>query len=103
MPSRRNFLRTPAGVLSPGLSAPKGDTSVRGTPSSALIRGRLFSADLPPFEWQEFRATGYSVPVTGIIYRTPLAYWFVAEDRHRSVSGMPLGGIDTGGLDLEGS
>ena len=51
----------------------------------------LFPTGLPARQWQQFQAAGYSQPVTGIIYRGD----------PRPVSGMPLGGIDTGCLDLE--
>ena len=46
----------------------------------------------PPPGWSEFSAKGYSVPVTGVIYD---------ENYLRPVSGMPIGGIDTGCLDIE--
>ena len=52
---------------------------------------RLFPAHLPSAQWKEFRATSYSKPVTGIVYR----------GEPRPVSGVPLGGIATGYLDLE--
>jgi uncharacterized protein (DUF608 family) len=52
---------------------------------------RLFPIELPPNQWSEFSADGFEVPVTGVVYR---------EDKP-AVNGMPLGGIDTGCLDLE--
>ena len=52
---------------------------------------RLFPAGLAAAQWSEFRAAGYSAPVTGIIYR----------GEPRPHSGMPLGALDTGCLDLE--
>jgi uncharacterized protein (DUF608 family) len=52
---------------------------------------RLFPARLPSAQWEQFRATAYSRPVTGIIYR----------GEPRPVSGLPLGGIASGYLDLE--
>jgi uncharacterized protein (DUF608 family) len=50
----------------------------------------LFPLDLKKLEWTEFRADGYDRPVTGVIYHpdTPVE------------SGMPLGGIGTGCLDI---
>ncbi|NPV54319.1 MAG: hypothetical protein HPY71_12510 [Firmicutes bacterium] len=53
----------------------------------------LFPMDLPAQEWVEFFAEGFSRPVSGVIYR---------RDSH-VVSGMPLGAIDTGCIDLETS
>ena len=53
--------------------------------------GRLFPAGLPEREWVEFPAEGFDQPVNGVIFRTG-----------NSLScGMPLGGIDTGCIDLE--
>ena len=52
---------------------------------------RLFPTDLQPNRWVEFAAEGFADPVTGVIYR---------EDRP-AVKGMPLGGLDTGCVDLE--
>jgi uncharacterized protein (DUF608 family) len=52
---------------------------------------KLFPTDLPERQWFEFSARGFSNPVTGVIYRaaSPIA------------CGLPLGGIDTGCIDLE--
>ena len=54
-------------------------------------QGQLFPMDLPTCEWVEFPAEGFSKPVSGVIYRL----------KNPVTSGMPLGGIDTGCLDLE--
>ena len=49
----------------------------------------LFPTDLPGAEWTEFPAAGFTVPVTGVIYR------------HASApQGMPLGGLGTGFITL---
>lgn len=53
----------------------------------------LFPTSLPGREWVEFRAAGFAEPVCGVIYRTKDAV----------TNGMPLGGVDTGCLDLETS
>jgi uncharacterized protein (DUF608 family) len=110
MPSRRNFLQATAGVVSfpwtkPVMETLAAGSSVPGTVSATAEHGRLFPADLAPFHWQVFPAAGYSAPVTGIIYRSRQGPWdyFSAEERPRPVSGVPLGGIDTGGLYLEGA
>jgi uncharacterized protein (DUF608 family) len=51
----------------------------------------LFPTHLPPLEWSEFPAAGFSTPVAGVLY----------HGSHPPVCGLPLGGIDTGCLDLE--
>ena len=53
--------------------------------------GRYFPEGLLHAQWTEFPARGYSRPVTGVIYR----------GRPRPTCGMPLGGIDTGCIDIE--
>ncbi len=52
---------------------------------------RLFPTDLPEREWSEFAAHGYEAPVSGLIHR----------GTNPPVCGVPLGGIDTGCLDIE--
>ncbi|MGD8750568.1 MAG: GH116 family glycosyl-hydrolase, partial [Anaerolineales bacterium] len=52
---------------------------------------RLFPPHLLHAKWQEFDAAGFSKPVTGVIYR----------GEPRPTCGMPLGGIDTGCIDIE--
>lgn len=52
---------------------------------------RLFPPHLLHAQWRTFSAHGYAQPVTGVIYRgTP-----------RPTCGMPLGGLDTGCIDIE--
>ena len=51
----------------------------------------LFPTDLPEREWVEFPAEGFSAPVTGVIHRRS----------YRALCGVPLGGLDTGCLDLD--
>jgi uncharacterized protein (DUF608 family) len=51
----------------------------------------LFPADVPRGEWREFRAEGYADPVWGVVYGSP----------DTVTNGMPVGGVDTGCLDLE--
>jgi len=51
----------------------------------------LFPTDLPEREWVEFLAQGYPAPVCGVIHR----------GSNPPVCGVPLGGIDTGCIDLE--
>lgn len=57
------------------------------------MKGRLFATDSPAAEWVTFRAEGFSEPVTGVIHRRAKP----------ATNGMPLGGIDTGCIDLETS
>ncbi|MBI2843253.1 MAG: hypothetical protein HYX78_07610 [Armatimonadetes bacterium] len=53
----------------------------------------LFPRDLPGKEWVEFRADGFSRPVSGMIYRL----------KDKVICGVALGGIDVGCIDLETS
>lgn len=52
---------------------------------------RLFPPHLLHARWRTFRADGYTHPVTGVIYR----------GEPRPTCGMPLGGLDTGCIDIE--
>ena len=54
-------------------------------------KNRLFPPHLLHAAWLNFEAEGYSKPVTGVIYR----------GEPRPTCGMPLGGLDTGCLDIE--
>jgi len=58
----------------------------------AAAKPSLFPAGLPAGDWSEFEAQGFRVPVWGAPYSGELA----------PTCGMPLGGVDTGCLDLEG-
>ena len=53
--------------------------------------GRLFPLDLPDRQWSEFEAAGYEGPVPGVIHR----------GTNPPACGVPLGGVDTGCLDIE--
>ena len=53
----------------------------------------LFPTNLPTARWAEFPAEGFSKPACGVIYRLD----------QPATDGMPLGGVDTGCLDLETS
>lgn len=57
----------------------------------APIPARLFPPHLLHATWQRFAAEGYRLPVTGMVFR----------GEPRPTCGMPLGGLDTGCLDLE--
>ena len=50
----------------------------------------LFPTNLPLLTWSEFPAAGFSKPAAGVLY----------HGRQPPVCGLPLGGIDTGCLDL---
>lgn len=54
----------------------------------------LFPTDVPEIRWAEFEAAGFTGTVAGLIHRDPSG---------PAVCGMPLGGIDTGCIDLETS
>lgn len=53
--------------------------------------GKLFATDAPGNGWRQFPAAGYCEPACGVIYRLG----------DRITDGMPLGGIDTGCIDIE--
>jgi len=57
---------------------------------SPLLAGPLFPDNLANAKWVSFDATGYTKPVTGIIYR----------GKPQPVTGMPLGVLDTGFIDI---
>src|SRR5450759_2866040 len=52
---------------------------------------RLFTGNLLHATWQTFEAAAYPHPVCGVIYR----------GEPRPTCGAPLGGLDTGCLDIE--
>ena len=54
----------------------------------------LFERDVPELEWAQFRARGFERQVCGTVYR---------DRTSPAVCGVPLGGIDTGCIDLETS
>jgi uncharacterized protein (DUF608 family) len=53
----------------------------------------LFQADLPSREWVQFQADGFEKPVCGVIHRLDKP----------ALSGVALGGLDTGCIDMETS
>ena len=102
--TRRNFLRLSAGASALTMNGLNGLADTGGA-SEALVPmdpkqpDRLFSPGLKGAQWNTFHAAGYSKPVSGICYRTkPDGYFGLYIDRPFPVSGMPLGGIDTGAL-----
>ena len=62
-----------------------------GSQSAINSGNRLFPPHLLHARWHEFQAEGYAEPVTGVIYR----------GNPRPTCGMPLGGLDTGCIDIE--
>src|ERR1017187_1204646 len=63
-----------------------------GLKASGEESGDLFPAgSLSELAWSQFTASGFTEPVCGLIYRKSKP----AE------CGLPLGAIDTGGLDLD--
>jgi uncharacterized protein (DUF608 family) len=55
-----------------------------------MNNSKLFPIDLPTAQWSKFNAQGFRNQVTGVIYRKEC----------QPTCGMPLGGIDTGLIDL---
>ena len=107
--SRRKFLAISAGASAltlngVGSSAGSGRVPAAPVPMDPKEPDRLFSPGLKGAEWNTFSAAGYAKPVSGICYRTkPEGYFGLYIDKPLPVSGMPLGGIDTGALYLEPS
>ena len=52
---------------------------------------KLFPTDTADRTWSEFEASGFSTPVSGVVHR----------GTNPPACGVPLGGIDTGCLDIE--
>jgi uncharacterized protein (DUF608 family) len=59
----------------------------------------LFPADVPRNEWVQFGAEGFSEPACAVLYQLDHPAWL--SRRRLRPNGMPLGGIDTGCIDLE--
>jgi len=59
----------------------------------------LFPAETIHNAWQQFRAVGFFEPACGVLYR--LDRYVHQRMRRKRPNGMPLGGIDTGCIDLE--
>ncbi|HWD18975.1 MAG TPA: GH116 family glycosyl-hydrolase [Verrucomicrobiae bacterium] len=60
--------------------------------SLAAVGGAtLFPVKQKSAEWTTFDAAGFAAPVTGVIYHTD----------HPPVSGVPLGGVGTGAIDVD--
>jgi len=68
---------------------------------------RLFSTELPSNEWVQLKAEGFKKEACGVVYRLDRPAWLSANRRDPMTprwnrpNGMPLGGIDTGCIDLE--
>ena len=97
--NRRTFVRDSIAGLA-GLSSllgPQeklkagGQTKNRNATRPSHAPASLFPTGVPELEWREFAAQGFSKPACGVIY----------ERKHRPENGMPLGGMDTGRLDLQ--
>ena len=67
--------------------------TLEGEGATERSGSKLFATDLPGSKWVQFSAEGFSNPITGVIYR-------LAQP---ATNGMPLGGVDTGCIDLETS
>ncbi|MGD9636797.1 MAG: GH116 family glycosyl-hydrolase [Pirellulales bacterium] len=81
-------------VLVVALSAGAGFTE-KGSAAAPAAGGaadsRYFPAGILHATWQEFPVAGYQMPITGVVYR----------GLPRPTCGMPLGGLDTGCIDIE--
>ncbi len=68
--------------------------AIEYTPSPASAKARLatlFPTDLPELQWLEFSAVGFQHPVSGALFR----------DSKPPCCGVPIGGLDTGCLDMD--
>ncbi len=88
--SRREFM---TGLAGAAVAAPLFGcaTASQETPAGTSAVDRLFPIDAPPSHWSEFRAFGFPHPVSGSIFRGSAP----------PCCGAPLGGIDTGCIDLD--
>lgn len=59
----------------------------------------LFPTNLPKNKWQQFNAHGFTKQACGVIYKLDRPAWLTPK--RKRPNGMPLGGIDTGCIDLE--
>ena len=93
MDRRRFVLSSTAGVVGSALSHTLEAAGQRlGLKSSAEESGDLFPAQsLSALAWSQFTAAGFTEPACGLIYRKS----------HPAECGLPLGAIDTGGIDLD--
>jgi uncharacterized protein (DUF608 family) len=62
---------------------------------------KIFPTDIPPNQWSQFKARGFKAPACGVVYRFDRPDWLEKYFRPQRTNGMPLGGIDTGCIDLE--
>ena len=60
---------------------------------SGLAQAELFPAETPSKQYVEFKAEGFNKPVSGVIFNLD----------NPATNGVPLGGVDTGCIDLETS
>lgn len=78
------------GLIVTALTARSLPASSTEKPEASLGK-RYFPASILHAAWREFPVRGYRRPVTGVVYR----------NLPRPTCGMPLGGLDTGCLDIE--
>jgi uncharacterized protein (DUF608 family) len=78
-------------ILAGGLWTVSTESAQRQVGPGGANSGPLFPFHELHSTWRRFPVKGYSQPVTGVIYR----------GEPRPTCGMPLGGIDTGCLDIE--
>ncbi len=93
MNRRRFVLSSSAGIISSGFNrALKAAGQSLGLDISSTSSGELFPANsLSERAWSQFTASGFTEPVCGLIHR----------GTNPAECGLPLGAIDTGGLDLD--
>src|SRR4051812_36501980 len=80
-----------SGLLTAFATGEARDILANGSPVAAELSGRYFPGGILHASWQEFAVQGYKHPITGVVYR----------GNPRPTCGMPLGGLDTGCIDIE--
>ena len=67
--------------------------TIMGGLAQAASIASMFPTDLPTAKWVEFKAQGFTKPVSGLIFRPDQA----------PCCGVPLGGVATGCIDVDAS
>lgn len=85
-------------ALAASLTA-QGESPAGAASPAEPTASRLFPAGLPSGQWQKFPAAGYAKPVEGMVYRIDKDT--VTRGEPMPLSGVPMGGLGTGCLDIE--
>ena len=109
-PNQPNQMKTVSGLgrckmmmgltlaLAASLTA-QGESPAGAASPAEPTASRLFPAGLPSGQWENFSASGYAKPVAGMVYRIDKDT--VTRGEPMPLSGVPMGGLGTGCLDIE--